>query len=160
MIWVREMLINATNRLQNKPQAIAIVRGTTHSHIFGIVKFYQRVLGVLVEAEIRGLPDSSSFLGFHIHEAGRCTGEDKDAFSKVGAHYNPLDKAHPLHAGDLPPLLNNHGYAFGCFLSDRFTVKEVIGRGVIIHSMTDDFTSQPSGNAGEKIACGEIRSTS
>ena len=49
-----------------------------------------------------------------------------------------------------------NGYAFSAFLTDRFTVKEIVGRTVIMHSSPDDFTSQPSGNAGEKIACGEI----
>ena len=43
------------------------------------------------------------------------------------------------------------------FLTDRFTLKEIIGRTVVIHSMPDDFTSQPSGNSGEKIACGVIK---
>lgn len=43
------------------------------------------------------------------------------------------------------------------FLTDRITLKEVIGKAVVIHSMPDDFTSQPSGNSGEKIACGIIK---
>ena len=47
-------------------------------------------------------------------------------------------------------------YAYMCVYTDRFTISEIIGRTVIIHNMLDDFTSQPSGNAGEKIACGEI----
>ena len=42
------------------------------------------------------------------------------------------------------------------FLTDRFKLKDVIGKAIIIHSMPDDFTSQPSGNSGEKIACGII----
>ena len=49
------------------------------------------------------------------------------------------------------------GHAFSVFLTDRFCVKDVIGRTVIIHGGSDDFTSQPAGNAGPKIACGEIR---
>ena len=72
-------------------------------------------------------------------------------------HYNPNQCAHPYHAGDLPPLFGSNGYAFEAFLTDRFTVSEVIGRTVIIHSKPDDFSTQPSGNSGEKIACGEIR---
>ena len=56
----------------------------------------------------------------------------------------------------MPPLFWNNGYAFQMFLTDRFTVKEIIGKTVIIHDNADDFTTQPSGNSGEKIACGVI----
>lgn len=48
--------------------------------------------------------------------------------------------------------------AFSAFLTDRFTVKEILNRTVVIHSRPDDFTTQPSGNSGEKIACGVIKS--
>lgn len=57
----------------------------------------------------------------------------------------------------MPPLFSNRGYAFQAFLTDRFTVLEILGRTVIIHDGTDDFTSQPAGNAGARIACGVIR---
>ena len=58
----------------------------------------------------------------------------------------------------MPPLFINDGYAFMIFLTDRFKVDEIIGRTVIIHSMPDDFTTQPSGNSGMKIACGVVES--
>ena len=72
-------------------------------------------------------------------------------------HYNPHGCDHPYHAGDLPPLFETSGLALSAFLTDRFTVDEVIGRTVIIHDQPDDFTTQPSGNSGTKIACGVIR---
>ena len=53
----------------------------------------------------------------------------------------------------------NGGYALQAFLTDRFTVRDIIGRTVIIHDGLDDFTSQPAGNAGARIACGVIRRT-
>lgn len=56
----------------------------------------------------------------------------------------------------MPSLFENKGYAYMTFLTDRFKLKDVIGKAIIIHSMPDDFTSQPSGNSGEKIACGII----
>jgi Cu-Zn family superoxide dismutase len=56
----------------------------------------------------------------------------------------------------MPPLFVNHGYAFSAFLTDKFYVRDVIGLTVIIHAQPDDFTTQPSGNAGKKIACGLI----
>ena len=64
---------------------------------------------------------------------------------------------HPYHAGDMPPLFGEKGEAFSVFMTKRFRVDDIIGKTVIIHSMPDDFTTQPAGNSGEKIACGIIR---
>ena len=71
-------------------------------------------------------------------------------------HFNPSDCPHPYHAGDFPQLLSNGGFAYLQFITERINVEEIIGRTVIIHYGSDDFVSQPSGNAGEKIACGVI----
>ncbi|MFQ7398750.1 MAG: superoxide dismutase family protein, partial [Neglectibacter sp.] len=51
----------------------------------------------------------------------------------------------------------NHGYAWSAFLTSRFTIRQVLGRTLIIHGSPDDFTTQPAGNSGKRIACGEIR---
>ena len=72
-------------------------------------------------------------------------------------HYNPRGCPHPAHAGDFPPLLANRSYALQVFLTDRVTLSEIIGRTVIIHAEPDDFTTQPGGSAGKKIACGQIQ---
>ena len=74
-------------------------------------------------------------------------------------HFNPGGMSHPFHAGDLPPLLSNQGYAWTAFFDRRFTIEEIIGKSVVIHAHADDFTTQPSGNSGNPIACGEIRRT-
>ena len=73
------------------------------------------------------------------------------------SHYNPKDCEHPYHAGDLPSLFGNNGLAAAAFLTDRFFVDDVIGKVVIIHDHPDDFTTQPSGSSGTKIACGVIQ---
>ena len=62
----------------------------------------------------------------------------------------------PYHAGDLPPLVSMNGYAWMCVYVQHLDLKNVIGRSVVVHSQADDFTTQPSGNSGEKIACGVI----
>ena len=78
------------------------------------------------------------------------------AFPNTGNHYNPGNVPHPEHAGDLLPLLSNNGYAWMSFYTGRIDIEDIIGRSVVIHSMRDDFTTQPSGNSGDKIACGVI----
>lgn len=126
--------------------------------IYGTVSFNQLPGGVLVTARVFHLPESQSgFFAMHIHE-GSCLGDaEGNPFPSAGGHYNPAGLPHPRHAGDLPPLLDCRGQAFLCVLTDRFRVDDVVGRAVIIHGGADDFTTQPSGNSGTKIACGAIR---
>jgi Cu-Zn family superoxide dismutase len=54
-------------------------------------------------------------------------------------------------------LLSVNGQAYLAVQTNRFTIDEIIGRTVVIHEGVDDFSSQPAGNAGRKIACGVIR---
>lgn len=138
-----------------RPGALARVAGASQAPcLFGSVKFYEMGENVLVVADISGLPVSKTgVFGLHIHEGGSCTGEN---FADTGGHYDPGQQPHPSHAGDLPPLFSCGGKAFFAVLTDRFRVQDVIGRTVVIHSEPDDFTSQPAGNAGDKIACGII----
>lgn len=143
--------------LLKKPQACSEIKGSrNYKNISGIVKFYQTANGTLVYAVITGLPDKAGFHGFHIHSGESCSGNRDDPFANAKSHYNPNGNTHPDHAGDLPPLMNNNGFALSIFISNRFTVEEIIEKTVIIHEKADDFATQPSGNSGEKIACGKI----
>lgn len=157
-----EKSINFLFILKGRPDAQAILTGSReYPDIKGTVSFYKTGAGILTEANIRGFPISSDkcrkpVLGFHIHKGGSCTGNYKDPFADSDGHYNPGDCPHPYHAGDMPPLFTANGKAFLVFLSDRFNISEIIGKTVIIHSSPDDFTTQPSGNSMEKIACGVI----
>lgn len=151
--------------LHGRAQAAASIAGSeNYPDISGIVRFYQTGEGVIVWAEISGLPQTSRpchgrIFAFHIHKGSDCGGNMDDPFADAMTHYNPDGCEHPYHAGDLPPLFGNRGLAVGIFLTDRFSVEEVLGRTVIIHDHPDDFTTQPSGNSGTKIACGVIRRT-
>lgn len=128
--------------------------GAEYPKLHGTVSFHQCNDGVMVEVVMFGLPKrESGFFAFHIHGGGSCEGV---GFSGTGSHYNPGNTIHPQHAGDLPPLLGSHGKAYMKVFTDRFCVEEIIGKTVIVHGDPDDFHSQPSGNAGEKIACGII----
>ena len=148
--------------LYGKPQAATHITGSdSYPEISGTVWFYQTNKGVIVCAEISGLPRSKApcqehIFGFHIHTGSSCEGDMADPFAEAMSHYDPHGCEHPHHAGDLPPLFGNDGLALSLFLTDRFSVDEVEGRTVIIHDHPDDFTTQPSGNSGTKIACGVI----
>ncbi len=154
---------NMSSFLNRRPTAQASMVGAEqYSGVQGVVRFYQTAYGTLVVAEIVGLPDGgtdceSPIFAMHIHEGGDCTGTLDDPFANVGGHYNPQGCPHPYHAGDLLPLFSANGYGFSAFLTDRFSAREIVGRAVIIHARPDDFSTQPAGNAGDKIACGVIR---
>ena len=103
--------------------------------------------------------------GFHIHEAGDCS--SGDGMSAKG-HFNPHGKPHgdpksaERHAGDLPALKADKGGRAKLDVSvDIITVRpgaaSVVGRGLIIHADPDDYKTQPTGNAGARIACGVIK---
>lgn len=159
----RNSNIQLLSVLRGRPQAAANIAGSESCpDISGTVRFYQTGEGVIVWAEVTGLPHSGHpcrerVFGFHIHKGSDCQGTMEDPFADAMSHYNPGGCEHPCHAGDLPPLFGNNGYALSLFLTDRFSVNEVIGRTVIIHDHPDDFTTQPSGNSGTKIACGTVR---
>ncbi len=150
------------NLMHRTPGAWARLYGSAqYPDILGLVRFFDTPLGTLVVTEVSGLPTGqpgkSPIFAYHIHSGSSCTGNADDPFADAGTHYNPQGVPHPYHAGDLPSLFGANGHAFSACLTDRFTTAEVIGKTIIIHAKPDDFTTQPSGNAGTKIACGEIR---
>jgi Cu-Zn family superoxide dismutase len=139
------------------PVAIARISGGREvPGLTGTAQFYPMWDGVLVVTQVRGLPrEGTGIFALHIHEGSRCSGAD---FTDTGGHFNPTELPHPGHAGDLPPLFRCcGGRAYMAVVTNRFTIPEILGRTVVIHSGADDFRSQPAGNAGRKIACGLIR---
>lgn len=149
--------------LDSEPQAQAVVHGRTgFEEIQGNVYFYPFWDGTLVAAEISGLPKGQNvchghFFGFHVHDGKGCTGNASDPFADVHEHFNIYNCTHPNHTGDLPQLLADNGYALSIVYTDRFVPEEVIDRTIVIHQDPDDFTTPPSGHAGLKMACGEIK---
>lgn len=144
------------------PQAVAMLKPTQGSSVQGEVRFAQVGERVRVTGEIRGLPPGTEH-GFHVHEKGDCS--SPDAMS-AGGHYNPLGKGHgshgsgASHAGDLPSLrADAKGVARVDFESSQISVRgaaDVVGRGLIVHRDPDDFKTQPTGNAGPRLACAVI----
>ncbi|MDD7332899.1 MAG: superoxide dismutase family protein [Lachnospiraceae bacterium] len=145
-----------------KPVAYARMKGNkSHPNITGRLYLFPAQGGSLVWVEVQEVTDkdqkpSQGFHGFHIHEGSDCTGTETDPFANAGTHYSPTNQEHPSHTGDLPPLLLSNGYGWMQFYTGRFRPEDVIGHTVVIHDMADDFHSQPAGDSGTKIACGEI----
>lgn len=147
-------------RINYLPYAVADVNGSeSHEKIKGKVKFYPWKNGSIVKIEVEGLPNSNknNFFGFHIHEGSECSEkEGEKAFLSAGGHLNTENDEHPQHVGDLPLLYSNDGYAYMEFFTNRFTPNDVISHTVIIHEHKDDLITDPAGNSGDRIACGEI----
>ena len=140
------------------PQASANIKGNlNNSSVCGLVQFFQTDNGTLVLTEIKNLPQNQTgdFFAMHIHSGDSCNQDETGNFANT-PHYNPQNYTHPNHAGDLPVILSNNGTAFSVVLTNRFKVKDIIGRTIMIHEQADDFRTDPSGNSGTKIACGKI----
>ncbi len=148
--------------------AAAYIRGGPLApQIMGTVCFRDVPGGCEVRIEVTGLPpyrpavkgeDPVGPHGFHLHQFGTCqVGNPDDPFQAAGGHWNPDGQPHGNHAGDFPVLFSNNGYARMCFFTDRFKVRQIIGKAVIIHQNPDDYRTQPAGDAGKRLACGVIQ---
>lgn len=155
--------INFPSIIKRKPQAAAIIKGSAdYPMVEGVVRFYQTKNAVLVASQFSGLPKAGGIcekpiFAFHIHSGNSCSGNEQDYFADALTHYNPSSCPHPYHAGDMPPMFGCDGVAFSMFLTDRFSIEEIIGKTIIVHANPDDFKTQPSGDSGTKIACGVIK---
>ena len=147
--------------------AVASMHGSSkYPNINGYVWFLELEDGVEVCAEIQNLPKYKPKTaaspqigphGFHIHEGTACGDPSgTNPFPAAKMHYNPTNQPHGNHVSDLPVLIPSDGRAQMCFFTNKFTVDEIIGKTVVIHESPDDYTTQPSGNSGTKIACGKI----
>ena len=145
-------------------RATAQLQPTKGSKTFGEATFDEVDGKIHVVIYVQGLKPGQEH-GLHIHEAGDCS--SGDGMSTKG-HFNPYGKPHAhagtpeRHAGDLPSLkADKDGRAKVDAMLDILTVApgpaSVVGRGVIVHADPDDYKTQPTGNAGARIACGEIR---
>lgn len=142
-------------------RAVAQMKPTEGHEASGIVYFEQTDQGVVVRATIMGLEPGSEH-GFHIHEKGDCSAPDA---TSAGGHYAPEDGPHGLppseerHAGDMGNIVaDERGEAKIERTFDTFALKgerSVVDRAVIVHAEKDKGT-QPTGDAGARVACGVI----
>ena len=145
------------------PQASAQLSPTRGNTTSGQVRFVQSGSKVMVSGRVTGLKPNAEH-GFHVHEKGDCSSGDG---MSTGGHFNPGGKPHGAHgkgehhAGDLPSLkADANGVASFSFESTTIAVgrgaADVIGRGLIVHRDPDDYTTQPTGNSGPRLACAVI----
>ena len=143
--------------------ASADLQPTKGNSTSGSVSFIQSGNQVLVSGEVRGLKPNAEH-GFHVHEKGDCSSGDG---MSTGGHFNPDGKDHgehgrgAHHAGDLPSLkANANGVASFSFSLDTVSVgsglADIVGRGLIVHRDPDDYMTQPTGNAGPRLACAVV----
>ena len=145
-----------------KPAAVANLEATKGNSVTGRVTFTQESDGVHVSANVAGLPPNSEH-GFHVHEKGDCSSGDG---MSAGGHFNPDGNPHgpqsaAHHAGDMPSLTaDSYGNATASFVLKGVTIggggADLVGKGLIVHRDPDDFKTQPTGNAGARIACAVI----
>jgi Cu-Zn family superoxide dismutase len=149
------------------PQAVAELQPTKGNTAKGTATFTQVGDKVRVHAVVTGLQAGMEH-GFHVHEVGDCG--SGDGMSAKG-HFNPYGKPHAhystreRHAGDMPALKADAGGRAELTVElDVITVAagpaSVVGRGLIVHAQPDDYRTQPTGNAGARLACAVIRRVS
>jgi Cu-Zn family superoxide dismutase len=161
--FIASALLGCQSTPEEAPRATAALKPLQGSKAFGEVTFEQVGSKVRVVAYVQGLKPGQEH-GFHIHEVGDCGSHD--GMSTKG-HFNPYGKPHghfqspERHAGDLPALkAEKNGRAKVDIELDIITVTpgpaSIVGRAVIVHADPDDYKTQPTGNAGARIACGLI----
>lgn len=143
--------------------ATAELKPTQGNSASGTVQFTQQGSKVVVAVSVTGLTPNKEH-GFHVHEKGDCSAPDG---TSAGGHFNPGGKPHAhfekaeRHAGDMPNLrADANGRANYKWESDMLSVgsgaTSVIGRAVVVHRDPDDYSSQPAGNSGPRVACGVV----
>jgi Cu-Zn family superoxide dismutase len=145
--------------------AVAKLKPTANNSASGEVTFTQEADGVRVTGSFSGVPfkPGDTKHGFHIHEKGDCSAPDG---ASAGGHFNPGSKPHGApdaadrHAGDLGNFdVDAYNNGRINYLDKTISLSgpnSIIGKGVIVHEKADDFKTQPTGNAGARLACGVI----
>jgi Cu-Zn family superoxide dismutase len=161
-LWLASNAVSLGAETSAPKQAVAVLHPTAGQKCQGVVRFTEEGDSVKVVADLEGLNPGQKH-AFHIHQYGDCTGADG---MSAGGHYNPEGHEHGLpvtenrHAGDLGNVeADSAGKAHYEITVKNITVagskNPIIGRGVIVHAKVDD-GSQPTGNAGGRIACGVV----
>jgi Cu-Zn family superoxide dismutase len=134
------------------------------SNVSGTATFTERDGEVVLEAKLSGLTPGTHAI--HIHEKSDCSSADA---ASAGGHWNPTFKKHgkfgvgEYHKGDIGNFTTDtQGEATILFKTNEWCIgcgdetKDILNKGLIVHEKPDDFVSQPTGNAGGRVACAGI----
>ena len=145
----------------NKQKAEAKLESRSGSNVTGTVTFTKEGNGIRVVAKVKGLTPGKH--GFHIHEFGDCSAPDG---TSAGGHFNPKSMQHSgpdspqRHEGDMGNITADASGNAELEYTDPMMTFEgensIIGKSVIVHEKEDDLVTQPTGNAGARVACGVI----
>lgn len=164
LIPVAALLLAAGHAAAQERQTASAEFIDTEGAAVGMATLTDTPEGVLFEIEVSGLP-GERWLALHVHEVGEC--DPGDGFQSAGGHYNPTDRAHGYHAedgphaGDMPNQYvgadgTMRAHVFNSFVTLGHGEADVIGQSIIIHEGEDDYQSQPTGEAGGRLACAVI----
>jgi Cu-Zn family superoxide dismutase len=169
-VFISLLLLTACNEVEIKvdtdkepiTKAVAVLQPLNGSDVTGVVYFNVNEELMEIIADVEGLPAGDH--GFHIHEFGDLRINNNEIY--VGGHFNPDSSRHggPMgverHAGDLGNIFaSKEGIAHYKQEQLGLTINEknsILGRAIVVHEAEDDFQTQPTGNAGKKIAVGII----
>ena len=142
-------------------KAVAVLSPTKGNSVSGTVTFTRFQTGVKIVADVSGL--TPGLHGFHVHEFGDCSAPDA---ASAGGHFNPTQTHHGApdmpfrHVGDFGNLVADASGNAHYERVDTIIVlnggNSVIGHALIVHEKVDDLKTQPTGNAGGRVACGVI----
>ncbi|HZH87105.1 MAG TPA: superoxide dismutase family protein [Brumimicrobium sp.] len=153
-----------SQNIKSKVSSI-VLNPASDSNASGDIEFTEKTGQVLMIAKLKGLKPGRHAI--HLHETADCSSKDGKS---SGGHWNPTDEQHGkwgdgegYHKGDIGNFeVNNDGTATVRFETSEWCIgcddidKNILGRAVVIHQGGDDFTSQPSGDAGKRVGCAEI----
>lgn len=147
----------------NNVKAVSDLHSAIMENMKGLLTIEDNKDYLTINIEVSGLKPNAKH-GFHIHENGICEGPN---YKTAGGHFNPHKKSHgppaslQRHLGDMGNIETDAtGAAKKVILLPKNKADDlnlIIGKSVLIHAAADDLKTQPSGNSGERIACGLIK---
>ena len=164
LLLTTSVLLVCTTGLASAQSARAVLKDTGGKTV-GDINITQVTDGVLVKLDAKGLPPGEH--AFHVHAVGKC----EPPFNSAGGHFNPGNKKHGMmakeghHAGDMPNLVvPESGDLTVEVVNTAITLEQnkpnslyqPNGTAFIVHAAPDDYKTDPTGNAGGRIACGVV----
>jgi Cu-Zn family superoxide dismutase len=152
---------STTTGTSQETMTVTLTGAPTDTDFTGRVEVTPEGSGVRIVADVAGV-DTDGQHGIHVHENGMCDhqGEGGQHFTSAGGHFNPTGTEHacpptdPRHAGDLGNIEVSGGIGHLELSVPNLTADQLNGKAIILHAGEDDCKTQPTGNSGDRLACG------